>query len=110
SDPAETFRLDIETVGMAVVGKRPDVSVTILEEMIYPAALRGNVTVSGQAVGCESITVEPAQSIPSAEPHEPAPVLKDVGDGVLRKSVLRSIVHEIGIRLRLEGKNNRKDE
>ena len=82
------------------MGMQPDISVAVFINVLDAVAVHLVSIAPAYFEVAERISVEFGKSVPGSKPHEPFPVLYDVGNTELRQTVVGRIVFEMTYRQR----------
>ena len=95
----ELSGLRVVAVGEVIIKLHPYISIFVLVDMVDAVAFGLFLIAVRQSYRLEVVSVEFAQSVPGAEPHEALLVLEDIHDVVLRQSVFCSEMLERTVEL-----------
>ena len=102
----ELLGITVQSVDVEIIGREPEMSVRILAHGDEAVVRQRREIARRGAEILECVSVEAADAVPRANPHEAARIGVDVGDTVVRHSVQRGVGLEKALRRRRPGERD----
>ena len=102
----ELLGITVQAVDVEIIGREPEMSVRILAHGDEAVVRQRREIARRGAEILECVSVEAADAVPRADPHEAARIGVDVGDTVVRHSVQRGVGLEKALRRRRPGERD----